>query len=527
MALRDIVGALRDEEFWRDIARNTRAMGELGIEFGEGAVGEVAGGITGLGKLATGSSFKEAGETMENVQDWAGSFYEPKYQETEDYMQSIGEAVQPLITEIDSGATWVEDKTGGWIPRELTKGMLQLMAEVGPVGLIPKRFAPYLLDDSYGTNLGATANALRTTGKSYKSQYGIPKSQVTVKEPIRSKYPGIYDRPDEIAKQAAENTALENPALKELFGVTRQDLYEMNLAKIGNESPNIKIPKNPKGAESAKKVITSKNEQRILDVLEEAEKYPELHVGMDSWYEMQPAFDRLKEISDNPVQDYNDFNVFTGMSSPGSDVLTEINRGTGANYLNKQGRFDDFVNYAGTAEPNRTPDFPLDMKGIGGHPYHKTAQIPAMSNYLRTGKVDMDSVKVPIYIQSSGVKDTGFQTEMPVGDAHFSRSIGLADTRKNKDYAKSISSPELQTINNWWKEKIAEPLGLNSVNAQGRAWGAFAPQTGVSTPVGAPKLELLAEKIMETARAYNISPDKARDMILMGNIYAPNINLLK
>ena len=78
MALRDIAGALRDEEFWRDIGRNTRGIGELGIEFGEGAVGEIGSGLTGLVKLATGSSFEEAGEAMENVQDWAGSWYEPK-----------------------------------------------------------------------------------------------------------------------------------------------------------------------------------------------------------------------------------------------------------------------------------------------------------------------------------------------------------------------------------------------------------------------------------------------------------------
>ena len=149
MALRDIAGALRDEEFWRDIGRNTRGIGELGIEFGEGAVGEIGSGLTGLVKLATGSSFEEAGEAMENVQDWAGSWYEPKYQETEDYMQSIGGAVQPLITEIDRSATWLEDKTG--IPRELSKFSLQALAEVGPFGLIPKRFTPNL-----------TANALRT-----------------------------------------------------------------------------------------------------------------------------------------------------------------------------------------------------------------------------------------------------------------------------------------------------------------------------------------------------------------------------
>jgi len=156
MALRDIVGALRDEEFWRDIARNTRAMGELGIEFGEGAVGEVAGGITGLGKLATGSSFKEAGETMENVQDWAGSFYEPKYQETEDYMQSIGGAVQPLVEKFDTGATWLEDKTGGWIPRELTKGSALAALELSPLKFAPTKVPNALRRYNPNTNIGQT-----------------------------------------------------------------------------------------------------------------------------------------------------------------------------------------------------------------------------------------------------------------------------------------------------------------------------------------------------------------------------------
>jgi hypothetical protein len=135
MALRDIVGALRDEEFWRDMGRNTLAMGELGIEFGEGAVGEIGGGITGLAKLATGSSFEEAGEAMENVQDWAGSWYEPKYQETEDYMQSIGGAVQPLVENFDTSALWLEDNFG--IPRELTKGSALAALELTPLKFVP------------------------------------------------------------------------------------------------------------------------------------------------------------------------------------------------------------------------------------------------------------------------------------------------------------------------------------------------------------------------------------------------------
>ena len=154
MALRDIVGALRDEEFWRDIGRNTRGIGELGIEFAEGAVGEIGGGITGLGKLATGSSFEEAGEAMENVQDWAGSFYEPKYQETEDYMQSIGGAVQPLVENFDTSALWLEDNFG--IPRELTKGSALAALELSPLKFAPTKVPDALRRYNPNTNIGQT-----------------------------------------------------------------------------------------------------------------------------------------------------------------------------------------------------------------------------------------------------------------------------------------------------------------------------------------------------------------------------------
>jgi hypothetical protein len=137
MALRDIVGALRDEEFWRDIARNTRGIGGVGAEIGTSAIGEVAGGITGLGKLATGSSFEEAGKTMENVQDWAGSLYEPNNKETQEYMQSIGGAVQPLVENFDTSALWLEDKTSGWIPRELTEALALAALELTPLKFVP------------------------------------------------------------------------------------------------------------------------------------------------------------------------------------------------------------------------------------------------------------------------------------------------------------------------------------------------------------------------------------------------------
>jgi hypothetical protein len=150
-----------------------------------------------------------------------------------------------------------------------------------------------------------------------------------------------------------------------------------------------------------------------------------------------------------------------------------------------------------------------------------------MQQYLDTGSVQMSSPKVPMYIDASSVPQVGFQTDMPVGDAHWSRAVGLADTRgkatrKGKEIVPgaSVTNPEMSQLGPWWRDKIASQVGLESVPAQARAWGAFSPQTGVESPIGAPKLELLSMKIMEAASRYGVSPEQARDMILKGEGYA-------
>jgi hypothetical protein len=84
----------------------------------------------------------------------------------------------------------------------------------------------------------------------------------------------------------------------------------------------------------------------------------------------------------------------------------------------------------------------------------------------------------------------------------------------------SVSTPEMQALAPWWQQNIAAPLGLESVPAQARAWGTFSGQTGVTTPIGAPKIELLADKIAETSRRLGISLEQARDRVLMGEAYA-------
>ena len=190
-----------------------------------------------------------------------------------------------------------------------------------------------------------------------------------------------------------------------------------------------------------------------------------------------------------------------------------------AYYLQNQGRFDEFVKHGGKRDPNR----PADFGEVPGHLAHKTAHALPMKNFLTHGAVTMESPKVPMYIEASGVPATGFQTRTPVGDAHWSRAVGLADTRNPKTVkgvevvpGASVSTPEMSQLGPWWQHNIAAKLGLESVPAQARAWGAFSPQTGVTTPIGAPKLELIAKQIGLTAKRLGVTPETARDMVLTG-----------
>jgi hypothetical protein len=355
-----------------------------------------------------------------------------------------------------------------------------------------------------------------------------PKIQ-TVRNPQRMAFPGIYKNPKDIAAEAAARVEPEDPSLKRLFGVSRGDLYEMGKGRKGNLPGTLPgAAAKPKGSAAAANVMVPENRQRLLDVLGEAEKHPSLVQGMDPWYITDPAFQRMVHLIgyENAVKQYDKLNHLMGMASPASDVMTEIPRGTAAYSLHTQGRFPDFVKYAGMPEAKRKRSFPKDIRNVPGHAYHKTAQAGPMAKYLDLDEMTMKTPKVPLYIQASSVPEVGFQTETPVGDAHWSRDVGLADTRNWKTVkgkqaipGASVTNSEMSALKPWWKE-IAGQLGLESVPAQARAWGAFAPQTGVDTPIGAGKLELLARNIMYTAHRLGVTPETARDMILTGKTYA-------
>jgi hypothetical protein len=344
----------------------------------------------------------------------------------------------------------------------------------------------------------------------------------TVSQPYRMMYPGIYGNPRQIAAEAAAQVGPEDPAMKRLFGVTRGDLYEMGQGRIGNVDPAVAAAgARSRGSEAGRRIMTPENTQRLVDTLAEGGKYEPLRFT-DAWYVMDPLHARMAQMfgpaEANPR--YTHLNTMTGMASPGSEVESEIQRGTAAHWLEQQGRFKDFLKYGGIPEDKRAlmRSFPPDLRYIAGHPYHATSQGGPMEKYLAAGRqIQSESPKVPLYVGASGVPETGFQTAGQVGDAHWSRGVGLSDVRKGPtDVQASFSTPEYQTTQPWWKRDVAGAVGLESVPAQARLWNILGPQTGVESALGAPKLELLSGAIMRAAKRLNVSPETARDWVLSG-----------
>jgi hypothetical protein len=344
--------------------------------------------------------------------------------------------------------------------------------------------------------------------------------QQTVRNPKRNMFPGVYGDPREMVREAASRVDPESPYLRYLFDVGREDIA--NIGQHGTRQGNIytaasgdlpyKTAAKPKGSDAAKDVMTPANAQRMQDIIGETMKVPKLYDPMANWYVMDPAYRKIVDLfgEDAAPEIYARFNTITGMASPSSDVMKEWNRGTGAHWLANEGRFQDFKRYGGLGGLG-----PEDMWDISGHPHHSTAHAGPMQKYLRGGVIDMGSAKVPSYVPASGVPETGFQTRHAVGDAHFARAIGLGDTRGTAS-GKSASVPEMVDIGDWWRQNVTDPLKIEAVPGQGVAWGSVSGATGVDSPIGAGKLELLAMSMGKRAEREGIDAKYVRDAVLQG-----------
>jgi hypothetical protein len=335
---------------------------------------------------------------------------------------------------------------------------------------------------------------------------------------------GIYKDPQTLAREAEAMVAPESPALGELFGTSREELSDI-ARRSGNVAGEFFEAPKPRGSIAAKQIMTPQNEDRLRDALVGAEMHaPRLVEGMDGWYVLDPWKDKFVERLGGVrgLEQYSKWNALTTMNSPGAPVDWEIPRGSSAYMLDEQGRIEDWFRYAGMPKGQRGADFPQDIFEVQGHPYHTTAHSKPIRGYLETGEHLSKEPKVPLYRQASEAPEIGFQTDTPIPDAHWSRAVGLGDVRggSRPQWGKSASGTEMTDLAPWWRERIAGEIGIESVPAQARTWGLFAPQTGVETAIGAPKLELIADSIMETSRRMDISPQEAMDRIIEGTAYA-------
>ena len=407
---------------------------------------------------------------------------------------------------------------GGLTQQDMDRAMGVGMAFSGG-GLATKAVKPRIVPGEI-LNPGNEARTLDIPVLGPSQQINAP----YIQNPQRVANPGIYKRPDVIAAEAAARVEPEHPALKQLFGVTRQDLYDISQAgtRQGNKETQLWQPGKP-GApnEAALAVMNPANEQRLIDTLAEARKHPGLEQGMVPWYVMDPAYQQMERLvgPERAAKEYRDFNMSMTPFSAGSSVPAEINRGTAANMMRQRGEYDIFKQFGGLAADKRdVPGYPEILRDVGGMMGH-LGQANPVERYVNTGSHGYGdaNVKINLYSDASGVPQTGFQTTGAVPDAHFTRAVGVPDARtnpnKHNDY---MGGTEYRQIGPWYRQKIADPLGIEAVPAQALMWGTYGPQTGVKTKIGAGKLELLSKAIWERAQKLGVDPKVLRDQVLRG-----------
>ena len=196
-----------------------------------------------------------------------------------------------------------------------------------------------------------------------------------------------------------------------------------------------------------------------------------------------------------------------------------MGRGSVAAYLADRGlqqHWTDLGNKPGAGQ--RLAAFLRDplVEAMPGHLAHRTHQV-GVNRYLNEGVLP-DTAKVPAYVEQGF--PAHFGRHVPVGDAHCSRAMGMADLRDNTRYSVAASAPEMNALQPAFHHWAQQNLGLGGGPTQALMWGFYAPQTGVgaNAPPGIPKLEIISRNIMATARRLGITPEEARDRYLRNEL---------
>lgn len=472
---------------------------------GSGTAHDIAGGYAGIGELVRSRNADAAAEAVRKVQE--RSYTSPGAQKWQDMMARLGGSFAAGPSAL--------------IPENVKQ-------ELGTVGQGAQNWWEQASAHAPGPAAiaaGVVGAGVPELGEEEALTAPFRRRRQQLIDPLRQANPGIFKDPRQIAREAEAQVAPENPMMKRLWGYSRGDLYDA----FGNRQGNIGgvipgLAANPTGSEVAGNIITPGNTARMQAALQYAPRLaPNLTRGMVPWYVLDPMYQRLRQMYDEPeaLRRFGLMNYLTALHSPNSAVVPEIARGSAAYMLNEQGRFPDWLKYGGN--PTQPP---LSLEGVPGHRAHSTAQAAVAGDYLANRLLLDPSAggpKTGLYAQSSSIPQLGFQTNIPVGDVHWTGAIGLQDVRPGVQYRSSATGPELHTLSPWW-EQVTEPLGYTPVSGQAQTWGLFSPQTGVRTQIGAPKLELITGQIEKAARRLGVSPETARDLYLQGKTQAGTVD---
>ena len=352
-------------------------------------------------------------------------------------------------------------------------------------------------------------------------------TRTTVKSPTGKNYPGIYKPQEQLIEEGARMVAPENPLMREMFGVNRQDLDDLtrqHQAQMARE--NVEIPTwqtTDRGAQHVYNIMTPSNVQRLQDTLALGAADPRF-AGSYGWYWNEPLKQRYQQLwgPEEGARRFDQFMQHGSVMSAGAPVPLEIRRASMMDMLANEGREGDFLAGNLTSGENLMKTFPgmfddLQHAGGYGHIYHRTAHVPGLQRMSDTGRFfdeakAMEAPKTPNYYYSK----TGENIMWPTADAHFVRGTGLADVRSGKDTGGSINKGETGRVREFFRNEVANPLGMEGSPAQALMWNVLAPQTGVKTQVGKPYLELMTDAAEREAKRRGITPQQALDEFILG-----------
>lgn len=349
-------------------------------------------------------------------------------------------------------------------------------------------------------------NLVRFTERPSRPVVQPPGGRTTVKNPTRKAYPDIYRRPDVIVSESAAQVGKEDPLLRQLFGVSRQDIDEIAKERYRSgatlqDQPVWAPPKG--GPDYVQNLFTPANTRRVQDIVSLASTDPKF-AGNYGWYETDPLEQMFIDLLGPAAgkKEYQAFHEIGSAFSPGSDVSQEIRRATIANMMRRQGQGTRFLE-AGAPPPG------------AGHVYHSTAHQGARPALLGGNFMPdvMGSPKVSKYLAAR----LGTNMDYPVGDAHWGRLIGLPDVRTAKAVVGgSPGAAEYYPMQEWYRTQVANKVGVPGVPAQALQWNAGGTSTGVETALGAPLLELIAKGVGRQAARTGEKPMDVLQKFILG-----------